>query len=76
MSGNIPIDNPAVRTYWIAYGDDSEDDVKGYGYVDPQQKLLCKWFIDETIDEDEWIAELAKHGIDPFPPPIPPNDEE
>jgi len=32
--------------------------------------------IDETIDEDEWIAELAKHGIDPFPPPIPPDDEE
>jgi len=68
MSSNIPIDNPAVRTYWIAYADDSKVEVKGYGYVDPQQKLCCKWFIDETINEDEWIAELAKHGIDPLPP--------
>ena len=68
MTGNIPIDNPIVRTYWIAYGDSSEDDVKGYGFVDPQQKLLCKWFIDEPIDEAEWIAELKKHGIDPSPP--------
>ena len=68
MTGNIPIDNPAVRTYWIAYGDSSENDVKGYGFVDPHQKLLSKWFIDETIDEAEWIAELASHGIDPNPP--------
>ena len=68
MSSNIPIDNPAVRTYWIAYADDSKVDAKSYGYVDPQQKLCCKWFIDETIDENEWIAELAKHGIDPLPP--------
>jgi hypothetical protein len=68
MSGNIPIDNPAVRTYWIAYGSNSEEDVKSYGYVDPQQKLLSKWFIDETIDEAEWIAELASHGITPEPP--------
>ena len=68
MSGNIPIDNPAVRTYWIAYGNNSEEDVKSYGYVDPQQKLLSKWFIDETIDEAEWIAELASHGITPEPP--------
>ena len=36
--------------------------------VDPHQKLLSKWFIDETIDEAEWIAELASHGIDPNPP--------
>ena len=70
MSSNIPIDNPAVRTYWIAYADDSKVEVKGYGYVDPQQKLCCKWFIDETINEDEWIAELAKHGIDPLPPNV------
>ena len=42
--------------------------VEGYGYVDPHQKLLSKWFIDETIDEAEWIAELASHGIDPNPP--------
>jgi hypothetical protein len=68
MSGNIPIDNPAVRTYWIAYGSNSEEDVKSYCYVDPQQKLLSKWFIDETIDEAEWIAELASHGITPEPP--------
>ena len=68
MSSNIPIDNPAVRTYWIAYADDSKVEVKGYGYVDPQQKLCCKWFVDETINEDEWIAELAKHGVDPLPP--------
>ena len=68
MSSNIPIDNPAVRTYWIAYADDSKVEVKGYGYVDPQQKLCCKWFVDETINEDEWIAELAKHGIDPLLP--------
>ena len=68
MSGNIPIDNPIVRTYWIAYGNSSESDVQSYGFVDPHQKLLSKWFIDETIDEDEWIAELAKHGIDPNPP--------
>ena len=74
MSGNIPIDNPAVRTYWIAYADSSKEDVTGYGYVDPQQKLYCKWPIDETIDEDEWIAELASHGIDPFP--TPPIEEE
>ena len=74
MSSNIPIDNPAVRTYWIAYADDSKVDVKSYGYVDPQQKLCCKWFVDETINEDEWIAELAKHGIDPSP--ALPNEEE
>jgi hypothetical protein len=29
---------------------------------------LSKWFIDETIDEDEWLAELATHGIVPEPP--------
>ena len=74
MSSNIPIDNPAVRTYWIAYADDSKVEVKGYDYVDPQQKLCCKWFVDETINEDEWIAELAKHGIDPSP--ALPNEEE
>ena len=68
MSSNVPIDNPAIKTYWIAYSDSSETDVKGYGFVDPHQKLLCKWFIDETIDEDEWLAELASHGIDPNPP--------
>ncbi len=39
MTGNIPIDNPAVRTYWIAYGDSSENDVKGYGFVDPHQSF-------------------------------------
>jgi hypothetical protein len=76
MSGNIPIDNPAIRTYWIAYDNSLKKIVEGWGFVDPEQKLLSKWFIDETVDEDEWIAELAKHGIDPFPPPIPPDDEE
>ena len=76
MNGNIPIDNPAIRTYWIAYNDDQKLLVEGYGFVDPGQKLLSKWFIDETIDEDEWIAELAKHGIDPFPTPTPPDDKE
>ena len=65
---NIPIDNPAIRTYWIGYPNKAKYTVESYGFVDPQQKLLCKWFIDETIDEDEWIAELAKHGIDPNPP--------
>ena len=68
MSSNIPIDNPAIKTYWIAYSDSSETDVKGYGFVDPHQKLLSKWFIDETIDEAEWIAELEQHGITPEPP--------
>jgi len=68
MSGNIPIDNPAIRTYWIAYNDDQKLLVEGYGFVDPHQKLLSKWFIDETIDEAEWIAELASHGITPEPP--------
>ena len=29
-------------------------------------------YSDETIDEDEWIAELAKHGITPDPTPEPP----
>ena len=67
MTGNIPIDNPAVRTYWIAYDDGQKLIVEGWGYVDPHQKLHCKWFIDETIDENEWIAELSSHGIDPFP---------
>ena len=66
MNGNIPIDNPAIRTYWIAYNDDQKLLVEGYGFVDPEQKLLSKWFIDETIDEDEWIKELAEHGVDPF----------
>ena len=68
MSGNIPIDNPAIRTYWIAYETSAKQVVEGYGFVDPHQKLLSKWFIDETIDEAEWIAELASHGIDPNPP--------
>jgi|TARA_Y100000289_G_scaffold12358_1_gene11482 hypothetical protein len=72
MSGNIPIDNPAIRTYWIAYENSMKEVVEGYGFVDPHQKLLSKWFIDETIDEDEWINELKKHGITPDPIPEPP----
>jgi hypothetical protein len=59
MSGNIPIDNPAIRTYWIAYENSMKQVVEGYGFVDPHQKLLSKWFIDETIDEDEWLAEVS-----------------
>ncbi len=43
--------------------------VECYGFVDPHQKLLSKWFIDETIDEDEWLEELKKHGIIPEPVP-------
>jgi hypothetical protein len=46
--------------------------VEGYGFVDPHQKLLSKWFIDETIDENEWIAELKEHGVTPDPIPDPP----
>ena len=76
MSGNIPIDNPIVRTYWIAYDNSLKKNVEGYGFVDPHQKLYCKWNIDETIDEDEWIAELAKHGIDPFPPGPPVEEQQ
>ena len=68
MSGNIPIDNPAIRTYWIAYETSAKQVVEGYGFVDPNQKLLSKWFIDETINEAEWITELEQHGITPEPP--------
>jgi len=55
MSGNIPIDNPAIRTYWIAYENSMKQVVEGYGFVDPHQKLLSKWFIERS---EEHTSEL------------------
>ena len=40
MSGNIPIDNPAIRTYWIAYENSMKEVVEGYGLCRSSSKAF------------------------------------
>jgi len=58
------IQYPEVKTYYICF-DDERTEVKSYGWVETNQVFETIWIFDSFIDEAEWIAELAEHGIVP-----------
>jgi hypothetical protein len=56
---------PSERTYWIAWTDETETDVQGYGWTDPTEVTTCPFSWHITTDEAEWLAKLAEYGIIP-----------
>jgi len=55
---------PEVTTYYICF-DNDRTEVKGYGWVEPNQVFDTIWIFDAFTDETEWLKELAKWGIVP-----------
>lgn len=59
------INKPSERTYWVAWTDETEDAVQGYGWTDTNQVTTCPFPWYTTTSEADWLAKLAEYGIIP-----------
>ena len=56
---------PSERTYWVAWTDETEDAVQGYGWTNPDQVTTCPFSWYTTTSQSDWLAKLAEYGIIP-----------
>jgi hypothetical protein len=63
MIRSIAFPNPPL--YWITWEDDTETTVKGYGFVNSQERLDTISYLTSYVDESVWKSVLLQHGIDP-----------
>ena len=62
------INFPDPPLYWISWLDNSQNEVKSYGFTSSNQQTISYKFLMTTyLDESVWKSVLLQHGIDPDP---------
>ena len=65
---NIKISKPEVKTYWILWDSELQENIEAQGFVNTDQifEILYTDNLITYIDEDEWLEVLFKNNINPY----------
>ena len=65
---NIKISKPEVKTYWILWDSEFQENIEAQGFVNTDQvfEILYSDNLITYIDEDEWLEVLFKNNINPY----------